>query len=122
MKKLFSFLSVLLMMKFGYSQGNIIGGVEIDITTIPWQVSLENLANNNSHFCGGSIINERWILTAAHCVAPVIGVNNAAQIMVHAGQQIKQITLLDSEFNANKFLYTHNIMRRHQKMILHYFA
>jgi secreted trypsin-like serine protease len=85
MKKLFSFLSVLLMMKFGYSQGNIIGGVEIDITTIPWQVSLENLANNNSHFCGGSIINERWILTAAHCVAPVIGVNNAAQIMVHAG-------------------------------------
>lgn len=66
-------------MKFGFTQGNIIGGFEIDITTIPWQVSLENLANNNSHFCGGSIINERWILTAAHCVAPVIGINNAVQ-------------------------------------------
>lgn len=77
-QKSFNFFSFLLIMKFGYSQGNIIGGVEIDITTIPWQVSLKNLANNNSHFCGDSIINEPWILTAAHCVAPNIGVNNAA--------------------------------------------
>ena len=31
----------------------------------PWQVSMKD---NGSHLCGGSIINEKQILTAAHCV------------------------------------------------------
>jgi len=37
----------------------------------PWQVGL-NYYNNPgfSHFCGGSILNENWIITAAHCFDP----------------------------------------------------
>ncbi|GCB67706.1 serine protease 27-like [Scyliorhinus torazame] len=37
----------------------------------PWQVSIE-LAMENRHFCGGAIINDFWIVTAAHCFMPPI--------------------------------------------------
>lgn len=43
----------------------IIGGAQVDITTRPFQVKFEL---NGDQFCGCSIINREWLLTAAHCV------------------------------------------------------
>uniref|UniRef100_A0A8C0G913 Chymotrypsin like n=1 Tax=Chelonoidis abingdonii TaxID=106734 RepID=A0A8C0G913_CHEAB len=31
----------------------------------PWQVSLQD--RNGFHFCGGSLINQNWVVMAAHC-------------------------------------------------------
>lgn len=42
----------------------IVGGYETTIDDNPWQVSLQYYS---SHRCGGSIIGDKWILTAAHC-------------------------------------------------------
>jgi secreted trypsin-like serine protease len=42
----------------------IVGGVEAQPNFWPWQVSLRS---NGFHTCGGSIYNEWYILTAAHC-------------------------------------------------------
>lgn len=33
----------------------------------PWQVALLS-KNSNEQFCGGSLIDKQWVLTAAHCV------------------------------------------------------
>ena len=41
----------------------ITGGSDTDISEFPWQIYLE--ADN--YVCGGSIISEEWIVTAAHC-------------------------------------------------------
>jgi trypsin len=44
----------------------IVGGEPTDIKQHPWQVALTIGAN----LCGGSIIAQSWVLTAAHCVTP----------------------------------------------------
>lgn len=79
---------------------NIVGGSEIDISTVPWQVSLKNVAQWNQHFCGGSIISSRWILTAAHCVYGK-SVNN---IKIHAGST-NQTQLTNGQYiNASQII------------------
>ncbi|NXJ08803.1 CTRL protease, partial [Odontophorus gujanensis] len=47
-----------------YSE-RIINGQNAVSGSWPWQVSLQT--RSGSHFCGGSLINEYWVVTAAHC-------------------------------------------------------
>lgn len=50
-------------------QPKIVNGTDAEISDFPFIVSLQSSNETNSyHSCGGSILNEYWILTAAHCV------------------------------------------------------
>jgi trypsin len=44
----------------------VVGGESTDIKQHPWQVAL----TIGDSFCGGSIVAQKWVLTAAHCVTP----------------------------------------------------
>jgi secreted trypsin-like serine protease len=54
----------------GEKRAEIIGGTDATLGEFPWMADLHKTVNgNDSHFCGGSLIDAQWVLTAAHCVA-----------------------------------------------------
>ncbi|KAL5284403.1 alphaTry.2 family protein [Megaselia abdita] len=58
----------------------IVGGQETTIEKYPYQVSF--FKPNGSHFCGGSLINYKTVVTAAHCIQTI---RDPSEIRVRLG-------------------------------------
>lgn len=69
----------------------IVGGTEAAAGAWPWQVGLvqASIANNfNAQFCGGTLIDELFVVTAAHCITETNGsVTPRGDIRVLTGTQ-----------------------------------
>ena len=47
------------------------GGAEADFGEWPWYAKLIHFGHGHfkdTFFCGGSLLNNQWIITAAHCI------------------------------------------------------
>lgn len=61
----------------------VVGGSPAEEGAWPWQVRLLDDFDPNTGFCGGSLIAEQWVLTAAHCV--VVGGDTVDKVVVGYG-------------------------------------
>lgn len=72
----------------------ILGGIDTREGHWPWMAYLYHKAVGKSRgfFCGGSLINERWVVSAAHCIAQpnspevygvLLGVHNSSVLSPH---------------------------------------
>lgn len=61
-------------------QSRIIGGKPSKVSEWPFIVAL--FGADSDPFCGGSLVNDQWVLTAAHCVDPVIKAGKAGTLNI----------------------------------------
>lgn len=66
----------------------IVGGEEAEPHSWPWQISLKKYYGGSwRHICGGSIVAEKWVITAAHCVDST----SASSIRVTIGEHNRNV-------------------------------
>ncbi|KAK0685506.1 TRY1 protein, partial [Pygoscelis papua] len=74
----------------------IVGGYTCAENSVPYQVSL----NSGYHFCGGSLINRQWVLSAAHCYK--------SRIQVQLGKHNLALTESTQQFISSAKVIRHS--------------
>ena len=76
---------VLALCAVALDDDKIVGGYECEPYSKPWTVSL----NSGYHFCGGSLVNENWVVSAAHCYKSYVSALNQCTIYSFISTQAK---------------------------------
>ena len=72
----------------------IVGGEKTEVNEYPWQVAL--YWKKTSHpSCGGSLISDLWILTAAHCTDDTVSSDWSARLGEHDLQTTEESNHVD---------------------------
>ncbi|XP_043561129.1 coagulation factor IX-like isoform X2 [Chiloscyllium plagiosum] len=97
-----------------YNVTKIVGGEECLRGECPWQVMLLD-DNKQKGFCGGSILTEKWVITAAHCFyypvtfRVVVGEHNVKKVEHTEKYHEVEKVVMYPKYNANRSRYDHDI-------------
>uniref|UniRef100_A0A4X2LVV5 trypsin n=1 Tax=Vombatus ursinus TaxID=29139 RepID=A0A4X2LVV5_VOMUR len=82
----------------------IVGGETCLESSVPFQASL----NAGYHFCGGSLINEQWVVSAAHSMEPLIKILLPySRIQVRLGEHNIEATDGNEQFIQSEKVIRH---------------
>lgn len=79
----------------------IVGGEDAKKNEFPWLAAVVR-TGTRSPTCGASVINDRFILTAAHCFAFVHAVPHEIEVLVHA--HLLDMTIVKQDITSSKEL------------------
>ncbi|XP_027629254.1 chymotrypsinogen B [Tupaia chinensis] len=79
----------------------IVNGEDAIPGSWPWQVSLQD--KTGFHFCGGSLISEDWVVTAAHCGVKTTDVVVAGEFDQGSDEENIQVLKIAQVFKNPKF-------------------
>lgn len=90
--------------------GRIVGGIAVSIEDHPWQVSVQK---SGGHACGGSIISNDFVVTAAHCLqspvtASILKIRAGSNKRTYGGVLI-QVAAFKAHEGYNADTKTHDI-------------
>ncbi|XP_078488983.1 chymotrypsinogen A-like [Ciona intestinalis] len=87
----------------------IVGGQESSVGQFPWQVSMQQFGR---HFCGGSLIANKYVMCAAHCeITAGVTANLGAVNYNQPEQTISQRTFTPHpQYNGNTFDYDYAVI------------
>ncbi|KAG3256842.1 chymotrypsinogen B isoform X1 [Ictidomys tridecemlineatus] len=79
----------------------IVNGEDAVPGSWPWQVSLQD--KTGFHFCGGSLISENWVVTAAHCGVKTSDLVVAGEFDQGSDEENVQVIKIAKVFKNPKF-------------------
>merc|ERR1719228_446323 len=93
--------------------GFIVGGHEATPHSIPWQISLQASFRGfeMGHSCGGSIVSDQYVITAAHCIVEnyywkpfvVVGAHNIKIEDAYEKKIMVSEVIMHPKWNANDY-------------------